>query len=96
MHFVIPHVSRRLNLDFKQAKDVAKVFDADGSGTIDYAEFVKFCETDDLSEAVQASKNVVEKKTYGSILKKKLSDDELEVRAFSTSFLWYGAFFLGS
>jgi len=73
---------------------VAKVFDADGSGTIDYAEFVKFCEHDDLAEAVQVSKNVVEKKTYGSILKKKLSDDELEVRISPCTRAYFARFML--
>ena len=77
--FLLLPLHCRLNLNFKQAKDIAKVFDSDGTGSIDYTEFVKFCEADGVSEAIRISKNVVEKKSYGNPLQKKLSDDVLEV-----------------
>ena len=46
----------RFNLSNAQVEQIIKVFDADGSGTIDYAEFVKLCETDNFKDAVSSAK----------------------------------------
>jgi len=35
---------------------VVKILDTDGGDSIDYEEFVKFCETDDVGEAIRKSK----------------------------------------
>jgi len=50
------------NLTVKQVTQIAKVFDDDGAGTIDYDEFVKFCECKDIREALMLSKKKNKKK----------------------------------
>jgi len=46
----------RFELNLKQVAQVSKVFDNDGTGSIDYEEFVKFCETKNIAEAIRNSK----------------------------------------
>ena len=46
----------------KHLSQVSKVFDANGDGNIDYEEFLKFCSSKDISEAIRLSKNVKVKK----------------------------------
>jgi Ca2+-binding EF-hand superfamily protein len=53
----------RFELDDMHAQQIMNVFDRDGNGMIDYDEFVNFCETDDLMEALKSSKKKKKKGT---------------------------------
>ena len=53
---------RRFELGAKQTAQITKVFDADGTGSVDYNEFVAFCTTKDVDEAVRISKSVKKKR----------------------------------
>lgn len=58
-------------LSTKQAEQIAKVFDTDNSGAVDYHEFVAFCEASDVREAVRMSKQVKKRKKRVSIASAK-------------------------
>ena len=45
----------------KQVGQISKIFDADKTGSIDYTEFVKFCETNSMSEAIRGAKSASKK-----------------------------------
>ena len=51
---------------------IIKVFDTDGSGSIDYHEFVRLCETNNFKEAVSSAKVAKKKK---KAKKKREADD---------------------
>ena len=53
---------RRFKLSVRQVKQISLVFDADGTGNIDYDEFVRFCQFKDVASAVAASKAIKKKK----------------------------------
>lgn len=57
----------RFELNAKQVQQIAKVFDTDGSGSVDYYEFVAFCEEGDVKEAIRLSKNVKPRKKRSSM-----------------------------
>jgi len=55
-------LSFRFKLSARQVKQISLVFDADGSGQIDYQEFARFCSLKDVSDALAASKAIKTKK----------------------------------
>jgi Ca2+-binding EF-hand superfamily protein len=65
-----------IELKAKQMSQIAKVFDSDGQGTIDYEEFAKFSEAPSATEAVQHTKVFVAKKQKAAS-KSKFSEFEL-------------------
>ena len=63
----------RFNLSSTQVGQIIKVFDTDGSGSIDYHEFVRLCETNNFKEAVSSAKVAKKKK---KAKKEREADDD--------------------
>ena len=71
-------------MSVQTVRKISKFFDADGSGTIEYQEFVEFCEARDAEEAIAITKAV----KFKAITKGKFTEEELLVRRLRL-FLFY-------
>ena len=64
--------SLKINLGPNHAKQLSSVFDADLTGSVDFEEFTKFCESTDIQKAIEICRKAREKKRSS-----KLEDSEL-------------------
>jgi len=71
---------RRFELNVKQAAQVSQMFDADGTGSVDYEEFERFCNAPNAQTALRITEAIANNRIATVNHKNVFEEAELMVR----------------